>query len=170
MPSVPWLLTEEKSNHQSYQARNLGNYKSMTTLARHTDWYNCGSNIVGVTNYFMIVFKAHPTRWNPYLHHYWVKMDMILSQFLMAYQYTHRYLHLSTLREAWAVSCLCVDFFAVSGEWHRDLQLIKVQRTRNWRLLSPIQNLYNVSSSQGWGWLWKRGLKGIKSQRKKKNI
>lgn len=35
----------------------------MTRLPRYTHWGNSGMNTIGVTNYFLIRYKAHSTAW-----------------------------------------------------------------------------------------------------------
>lgn len=47
------MLLEEKNHHESYLAVSSVNYKLTTT-----QWYNSGTNVVKVTNYFLIRLKA----------------------------------------------------------------------------------------------------------------
>lgn len=56
------MLQEEKSNHQSYQ---LSTFQAiiMTGLLKHDYWYNNGTNVIGVTNYVLVGFKSHFTKW-----------------------------------------------------------------------------------------------------------
>lgn len=81
----------------------------MTSLARHALSLNSGRNTMGVTSHFLIWLKAYSTRWNPSLalclgqepvtKHVpgpegknlllFCKIDIVLSQLLMIYHYTH---------------------------------------------------------------------------------
>lgn len=38
----------------------------MAWMDRYAHWYNGDIIIMGLTNYFMVVFKVEPTNWNPY--------------------------------------------------------------------------------------------------------
>lgn len=63
---VRWL-PGKKSNHQSYLAVNSVSYNKSDWPDRHVHQCNSGRNTEGVTNHFVIGFKSHFTKWNPYL-------------------------------------------------------------------------------------------------------
>lgn len=49
------LLEEKKNNNQSHLVMNAANYNNNLIY-----WCNSGTDVIGVTGYFSVAFKAHP--------------------------------------------------------------------------------------------------------------
>jgi hypothetical protein len=71
---------------------------------------------------------------------YYIILYYIILYYIMTYHYIHRLVHLSTLREA-----------SFSRRWgHGDPQLVKVQRRRDYGVLSPKMGQKDFKSQMRW--------------------
>lgn len=54
----------EGKKHQSHPSVSLTNYNDDLPGQKYVYWCNFGTNIIGITSYFLIGIKAYSMRWN----------------------------------------------------------------------------------------------------------